>query len=77
MKLVFKLIFFSLFLQIYAFAQTAKKPVPVIFDTDMGPDYDDVGAIAMLHALADKGEATIWQRSPAQSTKVSARCLVF
>ena len=35
------------------------RPVPVIFDTDMGPDYDDVGAIALLHALADSGQATI------------------
>lgn len=33
--------------------------VPVIFDTDMGPDYDDVGAIAMLHAFADEGSANI------------------
>ena len=33
--------------------------VPVIFDTDMGPDYDDVGAIALLHAMADSGECTI------------------
>jgi pyrimidine-specific ribonucleoside hydrolase len=40
-------------------AQTQHKPVPVIFDTDMGPDYDDVGAIALLHAFADKGEAKI------------------
>lgn len=31
------------------------KPYPVIFDSDMGPDYDDVGAIAMLHAFADSG----------------------
>lgn len=37
----------------------ATKPVPVIFDTDMGPDYDDVGAITMLHAFADSGKATI------------------
>ncbi len=35
------------------------QAVPVIFDTDMGPDYDDVGAIAMLHALADSGQAEI------------------
>ena len=34
-------------------------PVRIIFDSDMGPDYDDVGAIAILHALADKGEAKI------------------
>jgi inosine-uridine nucleoside N-ribohydrolase len=32
-------------------------PVAIILDTDIGPDYDDVGAIAVLHALADKGEA--------------------
>lgn len=39
-------------------AQSGKrKAVPVILDTDIGPDYDDVGAVALLHALADKGEA--------------------
>ena len=38
-----------------------KKSVPVnlIFDTDIAPDYDDVGAMALLHAFADKGEANI------------------
>ncbi len=35
------------------------QPVSVIFDSDMGPDYDDVGAIALLHAFADKGEVNI------------------
>ena len=35
------------------------KPVNIIFDSDMGPDYDDAGAITILHALADKGEAHI------------------
>jgi inosine-uridine nucleoside N-ribohydrolase len=35
------------------------KPVNIIFDSDMGPDYDDTGAITILHALADKGEAHI------------------
>ena len=35
------------------------KRVAIIFDTDIAPDYDDVGAMAMLHAFADKGEATI------------------
>jgi hypothetical protein len=32
---------------------------PVIFDSDMGPDYDDVGAITMLHSFADDGSANI------------------
>jgi hypothetical protein len=40
-------------------AQAGGELVRVIFDTDMGPDYDDVGAIALLHALADSGKATI------------------
>jgi inosine-uridine nucleoside N-ribohydrolase len=33
--------------------------VPVILDTDIAPDYDDVGAMALLHSLCDKGEAKI------------------
>ncbi|HEY2348510.1 MAG TPA: nucleoside hydrolase [Puia sp.] len=42
-----------------AWSQTA-FPAPeyrmhVIFDTDFGPDYDDVGAITLLHAFADSG----------------------
>lgn len=36
-----------------------KTPVSIIFDTDIGPDYDDVGAITLLHALADSGQARI------------------
>ena len=39
-------------------AQTGgRQAVSIILDTDIGPDYDDVGAIAVLHALADRGEA--------------------
>src|ERR1700712_3842490 len=30
-------------------------PLHVIFDTDFGPDYDDVGAITLLHGFADSG----------------------
>jgi hypothetical protein len=35
------------------------QPLSVIFDSDMGPDYDDVGAITLLHAFADDGKANI------------------
>src|SRR5436305_2897821 len=38
-----------------SFCQRTQKMSTVIFDTDMGPDYDDVGAIALLHAYADSG----------------------
>lgn len=34
-------------------------PVKVILDTDMLTDFDDVGALACLHALADAGECEI------------------
>ncbi len=36
-----------------------QEPVKIIFDTDFGPDYDDVGALAFLHAMADSGKAEI------------------
>ena len=48
-----------LFFGVFGFGYAQDKPLPVIFDTDMGPDYDDVGAIALLHAFADSGKATI------------------
>ena len=42
--------------------QTGKqkdKSVKIIFDTDLGPDYDDVGALAFLHAMADSVKVEI------------------
>lgn len=42
-----------------ATADVAPAPVPVILDTDMSGDCDDVGAMAVLHALADRGECRI------------------
>lgn len=35
------------------------SPLKVILDTDMLTDFDDVGALACLHALADAGECEI------------------
>lgn len=50
---------FILFCFASAEAQKNNKPVSIIFDSDMGPDYDDVGAITLLHAYADSGQAKI------------------
>ncbi|BAU53638.1 nucleoside hydrolase [Mucilaginibacter gotjawali] len=50
---------FAFFIATNVSAQKEVKPVNIILDSDMGPDYDDVGAITILHALADKGEAKI------------------
>ena len=36
-----------------------RAPVKIVFDTDMITDYDDMGALATLHALADRGECEI------------------
>lgn len=35
------------------------KPVKLIFDTDIGGDCDDAGALALIHKLCDKGEAEL------------------
>lgn len=38
---------------------TANAQVKIIFDTDFGGDADDLGALAMLHHLENKGECEI------------------
>lgn len=44
----------------FLFTAAASAAVPkIIFDTDMITDFDDVGALACLHALADAGECEI------------------
>lgn len=37
----------------------SKEPIKIIFDTDMGSDCDDVGALALLHTYADEGKVDI------------------
>jgi len=41
-----------------AAAGVTNRPV-IIFDTDMGSDVDDAGALALLHRLADLGEVEL------------------
>ena len=40
-------------------ARASDPPVKVLFDSDMGSDCDDAGALALLHAYADEGRAEI------------------
>jgi len=68
------LLFFFLTISVLSQAQKA-KPVPVIFDSDMGPDYDDVGAITLLHAFADSGYINIL--ATVASTKYEGVAAVF
>ena len=47
----------------------------MIFDSDMGPDYDDVGALTLLHAFADSGYVKIL--ATVASTKYEGVAAVF
>ncbi|MEI9909053.1 MAG: nucleoside hydrolase [Bacteroidota bacterium] len=69
------LLFCLLALTISVPAQKKANPIPIIFDSDMGPDYDDVGAIALLHAFADSGYAKIL--ATVASTKYEGVAAVF
>jgi hypothetical protein len=51
------------------------QPVDVIFDTDMDSDCDDVGALAILHALADRGEARVLATVSSSQNPWTAPCI--
>src|SRR5687768_17904115 len=72
-----KIIFYIFLLLPAVSAQSQKNawPISIIFDSDMGPDYDDVGAIAVLHAFADSGYAKIL--ATVASTKYEGVAAVF
>lgn len=42
-----------------ASAQEARRPVPLIFDTDIGNDCDDVMAVGVIHSLQSRGECEL------------------
>jgi inosine-uridine nucleoside N-ribohydrolase len=75
MKKTIPIAFACLLICMSCFSQNAPKPVSIIFDSDMGPDYDDVGAIAILHAFADSGYVKIL--ATVASTKYKDVAAVF
>lgn len=50
-------------------------PVRLIFDTDMMGDVDDVGTVAVLHALASQGEVEILAMGLSGKNRWSPLCL--
>lgn len=54
---------------------SANEPTPVLFDTDMDTDCDDAGALAVLHALADRGEVEILATVVSSRYRWSAPCV--
>ena len=59
----------------FACAKQQEKPVSLIFDTDMAPDYDDVGALAVLHALADSGKVNILATVSSNKWETTVPCI--
>ncbi len=53
---------------------TAAEPVRLIFDTDMDSDCDDVGALAMVHAMADGDEVELLGVAVSSHHEWSAPC---
>jgi inosine-uridine nucleoside N-ribohydrolase len=53
----------------------AAEPARVIFDSDMDGDCDDVAALALLHALADRGEAQILATIASGRSKSTPACM--
>jgi len=64
----------ALLLLLLTLGMPAAEPVRLILDTDMDSDCDDVGALAMLHAMADAGEVTLLGIAVSSHHAWSAAC---
>jgi hypothetical protein len=73
-KIVFCLVF-SFIIGSVLILPCCAATVNIIFDTDMDTDCDDVGAIAILHVLADRGEANILATMVSSKYEWSVPCL--
>jgi inosine-uridine nucleoside N-ribohydrolase len=51
------------------------KPINIIFDTDIGSDCDDAGALALIHRLCDKGEANLLAVTHCYNGEYYAGCI--
>lgn len=56
-------------------AEPERTPAAIILDTDLSSDVDDAGAVAVLHALADRGEAHILAMMISSGDPWSGPCL--
>lgn len=83
MKITLFSVFLSVFILFSCSSSSKDKPVdgpkglPValILDTDLGPDYDDVGAMALLHSLADSGKVTILATLSSNKDELVVPCI--
>lgn len=63
------------FTNAYSQQRPQKVRVNLILDTDIGPDYDDVGAMTVMHALADSGQVKILAVAASNQSKYAAGVL--
>ena len=56
-------------------AADAQPPVGIIFDTDMGGDCDDVGALFILHGAVERDEAKLLATMGCVSADAIARAI--
>lgn len=54
---------------------STKEKVKIIFDTDIGGDCDDAGALAMLHRLCNLGEAELLAVTACYTSPYVAGCI--
>lgn len=62
------------FLQMAGGCAQQVPPMEIILDTDLETDVDDMGALAVLHALADRGEARPLAVMVSSANPWSGRC---
>ena len=55
-----------------ALSQDTKKPIPLIFDTDIGNDVDDVLAMGVIHALETRKECKLLAVNDHQGSSTSS-----
>lgn len=55
--------------------QNSENNIKIIFDTDIGGDCDDAGALALIHRLCDKGEAELLAVTYCHNNLYAAGCI--
>lgn len=65
----------TVFVLIITIPAVHSSPVKILFDTDMDTDCDDTGALAILHGLANLGEAEILGTVVSSHFPYSAPCV--
>jgi hypothetical protein len=56
-------------------SEARRLPANIIFDTDMGGDCDDVGALFILHGAVERGEARLLATMGCTSSDAIAPCI--